>query len=276
MRSRRRSKKPAPWAARSGRSNRAGPGDRRHCRPAPAPCRDTRPGSRKRLLQFAFAHHRIERLDLAAARVVDDVAQVGEVLLQHVERAQPVQRLHRVIGIADPAVAVVPVALAARRFGDRGGERGNDRAGLLVLAQLQGDGAADHLVLPFKRRGQAAHPQLPVLAGLILHLADFRAGIAAEGFVRAEEEMLVAFHAVNAAFQHIADRGIGRKAQGLLAHQIADVVGATGRFGDQGTVITHRPQRPSCAGCPPPGGRCGRMPPGDTSGRIARSEGRSR
>ena len=40
-----------------------------------------------------------------------------------------VQRLERQAGVADPGVAVVPVALAADRLGQRGGRRGDDRAG---------------------------------------------------------------------------------------------------------------------------------------------------
>ena len=95
-------------------------------------------------------------------RLVDDVAQIAEIVFEHVERAEPVQRLDRVISVADPAVAIVPVAAAVRRLGDRGGQRGDDRAGLLVLAQLQRDRGADHDLLPFERDGEAAHPVAPM------------------------------------------------------------------------------------------------------------------
>jgi hypothetical protein len=54
--------------------------------------------------------HAVDRLHLARRRLVDEVAQVAEVVLQHVRRAQPVQRADHVVGVADPAVAVVPVA----------------------------------------------------------------------------------------------------------------------------------------------------------------------
>ena len=49
---------------------------------------------------------------------------------------QPVQRLQREGRVADPGVAVVPVALAARRLGQRGGERGDRRAGRHVREAL--------------------------------------------------------------------------------------------------------------------------------------------
>ena len=81
---------------------------------------------------------------MAALGLVDDVAQIGEIAFEHVERAEPVQRLDGVISVADPAVAIVPVAARIGRLGDRGGQRGDDRAGLLVLAELQRDRGADH------------------------------------------------------------------------------------------------------------------------------------
>src|SRR3546814_7781961 len=50
-----------------------------------------------------LAAHPIERLDMATLFIIDDVAQIFEISLQHVQRAQPVQRLNRVIGVANPA-----------------------------------------------------------------------------------------------------------------------------------------------------------------------------
>ena len=54
------------------------------------------------------------------------------------------QRLERQRGVAQPAVAVVPVALAAEVLGQRRGRRGDDAAGPLVGEQPQGDERADH------------------------------------------------------------------------------------------------------------------------------------
>jgi hypothetical protein len=81
-----------------------------------------------------LAQHAVERLDMAAAGVVDDVAQIAEIGFEDVERAQPVERLDRVVGVADPAIPVVPVAARVGVLRDRGGERRDDGAGLLVLA----------------------------------------------------------------------------------------------------------------------------------------------
>src|SRR3546814_10122862 len=57
------------------------------------------------LAQLGNTHHRIERLDLPARRAIDDIAQVSEIFLEHIERAEPVERLHRVIGVANTAIA---------------------------------------------------------------------------------------------------------------------------------------------------------------------------
>ena len=191
------------------------------------------------LVEFFCAHHRVERLDLPAARLVDDVAQVGEVFLQHVERAQAVECLHRVIAVADPAVAIVPIALAVGRFGDRCRQRGHDRAGFLVLAQLERDRRADRLFLPFERNVQAPHPMLPVFRRIGFHPAHFAADIAHEGLVRAEKEMLVAFDPIMAPFENVANRRIGGQAQGLRPGKIADMVRAVGGRGKFLTVILH-------------------------------------
>src|SRR3546814_3893944 len=46
--------------------------------------------------QPSFAADAVERLDMPAGRIVDDVAQIFEIAFEHVERAEPVQRLHGV------------------------------------------------------------------------------------------------------------------------------------------------------------------------------------
>ena len=51
-----------------------------------------------------------------------------------------VQRPHHEERVAQPAVAVVPVAAAAGRLGDAGGHRGDDGAGVLEQRELQRDG----------------------------------------------------------------------------------------------------------------------------------------
>ena len=114
-------------------------------------------------IKLGNAHNRIERLDLASCRLSDDIAQIGEIFLQHIERAQSVEGLDGVIAVANPAVTIVPIALASWRFGDGGCKSRYNRARFLMLAQFQRNRAADHIVLPFQRSGKAAHPKLPIL-----------------------------------------------------------------------------------------------------------------
>ncbi len=110
------------------------------------------------------AVHRLQRRFGGGGHHAVDVVQVA---FHGARRAEAVQCLHREVGIAQPAEAVVPVAAAAGELRDRGGERGQQRAGILEGAQLQRDGGAQHFFLPFERHGEAAHPFLPVGAGLL-------------------------------------------------------------------------------------------------------------
>src|SRR3546814_6637792 len=94
------------------------------------------------------------------------------IAFQNIERAQPVERLHRVIGVAYPAIAIVPVPARIGIFGNGRGERGDDGPRFLMLAELEGDCSADHRLLPFKRRGEAARPGAPFSGGAVEHRLD--------------------------------------------------------------------------------------------------------
>ena len=61
------------------------------------------------------------------------------------------QREQRERGVAQPAVAVVPVAHAADLLGQRGGRRGDDAAGRRVGQRLQRDERAAHRAAPIRR-----------------------------------------------------------------------------------------------------------------------------
>src|SRR3546814_6152149 len=59
--------------------------------------------------QRGFAAHSIDRLETATRRAVHDVAQIFVIAFQNIERPQPVERMHRVIGVEYTAIALVPV-----------------------------------------------------------------------------------------------------------------------------------------------------------------------
>src|SRR3546814_9092952 len=58
-----------------------------------------------------------------------------------------------------------------------------------MLAELEGDCSADHRLLPFKRRGEAARPGAPFIGGAVEHRLDGGLHIAGKAFVRTEEEV---------------------------------------------------------------------------------------
>ena len=76
------------------------------------------------------------------------------------EHDADVERLHREARVADPGVAVVPVALAALGLGQAGGRRGDDGAGGPVGQPLQDPRAeADEVAVAGPRRCRARPPR---------------------------------------------------------------------------------------------------------------------
>ena len=149
---------------------------RRDCRRAPAPCRGSPAAARCFSSALRIAADAVQRLQFAdggARRDVVDEVQVG---FHRARRAEAVQRLDHEVAVAQPAIAIVPVARRIRRLRNRRGQRGQHRAGVLVGAELQRDRGADHRVLPVERNGQRAHPVLPVAAGLGEEFAGASAG----------------------------------------------------------------------------------------------------
>ena len=213
----------------------------------------------------------IQRRSPSAARppVVDDVDDVAEVLLHRAGRAEPVQRVDDEIRVAQPAVAVVPVALRVRRLRDRGGQRGDDRAGLLEVAQLQRDRGADHRLLPVERDRQRAHPVAPVVAGRPRgRRARSRSTSARSGSSAPKKNAIGRSTTKDALLHHVGERRIGGQPQRLL--------GPTKRMWLLPRVSCRRDRIPTrarphpdpdaraplerraCAGPAAAGGRCGR------------------
>ena len=126
------------------------------------------------LLERLGRHDAVDRPQRALG-VDGDVGDVVDVVFHGLRGAEAIERLDDEEGVAQPAVAVVPVALRAGRLGDRGRVRGDDGARLLEVAELQRDGGADDLGLALERDGERAHPVEPVVARALEELA--RGGI---------------------------------------------------------------------------------------------------
>ena len=112
------------------------------------------------------------------------------IILHRPGGADAVERLDHEIGVAQPAIAIVPVAPGIGRFRQRGGQRRHDAAGLLEIGKLQGDGGADGGVLPFIGEWKAAAPirANSRWCGRRKSRAVV-AGIAGEGLIRPEHQM---------------------------------------------------------------------------------------
>ena len=82
------------------------------------------------LRQFVLQPDAVQGLDVAVAGFQHDVGQPAQVVLHGADFGQAVERAHDEERIAQPAVAVVPVAPAVCRFGNAGGHRGDDGAGV--------------------------------------------------------------------------------------------------------------------------------------------------
>ena len=110
----------------------------------------------------ADAVHDLELALLGLGHVGDEVEEVVRLPVE----AERVEAPEHERGVADPGVAVVPVALAAGRLGQRGGGRGHERAGRRVGEALERERAALEVGAPGVV-GEVAvvEPVLPVVGG---------------------------------------------------------------------------------------------------------------
>ena len=112
----------------------------------------------RRLGQVAAAVdpvHDLERAVLVRLDVGDELHELVGLPLQ----VQVVERLERERRVAHPRVAVVPVALAARRLGQRGRERGDRRSGRHVREALDRErGALDRVAPEMVRDARPSQP----------------------------------------------------------------------------------------------------------------------
>ena len=109
-------------------------------------------------VEVAFAADAVDRLQRP---VLGDVAQEADELLALAQVAQAAQRLDDEGRVAQPAVAVVPGALGAHRFGDAGGGGGDDRAGVVVGMELQAQRGAQHVPRGEGRQRAGLRPGAP-------------------------------------------------------------------------------------------------------------------
>ena len=140
------------------------------------------------LLDRCRRHHAVERSQLLV-RLRRDREHERDEVLHRARRADAVERLHDEIGVAQPAIAIVPGAAGGRRLRDRSGVRGDDAAGLVEIAELERDGGADNGFLPIVRDRQAAHPVHPIIVRALEEIATGLLQVAGERLVRTEHQV---------------------------------------------------------------------------------------
>ena len=164
---------------------------RRRCRRAPAPCRDSRAARRRSRSSSARvaadAIHRLQRPSVA--RRGDRRRCSADSRSIVVGRAEPVQRVDDEVAVAQPAVAVVPVA-------PESGASGIDVVIAAMIAPVSSYAFSLSVIaaritarLPFERDREPAHPVAPVRDRLLDEAAAELVGTAlGHGLVGAEQQ----------------------------------------------------------------------------------------
>ena len=117
------------------------------------------------LVEVTPAVDAIDDLQVTAV-TFDQVAEEREVVAGLPLEAERVQAPQRERRVAHPGVPIVPVALAARRLGQRGGGGRGDRAGGRERQALEGQGAPGQVAAPAVVGETAVgQPVLPVVRG---------------------------------------------------------------------------------------------------------------
>ncbi|MNT26404.1 hypothetical protein D3C72_1619750 [compost metagenome] len=82
--------------------------------------------------QLLFQADAVQGLDVAAFRAGDDIRQPAQILFHRAHFGQTIECAHDKEGVTQPAVAVIPVAAAARRFRDARRHGGDDGARVFI------------------------------------------------------------------------------------------------------------------------------------------------
>ena len=128
---------------------------------------EARPVVQDALLEVEVRVDPVERGQVQVRARAGHVDQVVDELLALLEVPQQPEGRQGVVGVAQPAVAVVPRPAASGRLGDRGRHRRDDGPRVLEAVELQRQGRADHLLLEERRDVAVLDPALPVARRLV-------------------------------------------------------------------------------------------------------------
>ena len=190
----------------------------------------------------------VDRLQHAALGRRGEVRDVAEVALHRAGGAQAVERLDDEVGVPQPAEAVVPVAAAVRRFGDRSGHRREHGSGLLETAELERDRGPDHRLLPLEGDRQVAHELAPPGFCPAPELSRHGVHGLGQALVRPEQQGERLLQDEGDLVGDQRDRRVGGQPERQIRPDVADVVASTGQFGAARAVVEARSQADADAG----------------------------
>ncbi len=174
--------------------------------------------------KLGFEPDPVDRIDVVIIGGSDDVHEPAEIILHLAHRRELVERAHDEIGVANPTIAVIPISLGVGGLGNAGRQRRDDRARLLISAELERNGGSDDRLLPFQRYRQAMRPLAPIFMRAHLEILRGLRDAGAKGFVDAENQIEGTMKVKDGFVAHIVHRRVCRQAQRRIGADIADMV----------------------------------------------------
>ena len=156
------------------------------------------------------------------------IAEPAQVIFKSAYLRQAVKRPNDKKCIAQPAIAVIPVALTARRFRNAGRHGGNNGAGVFKQRELERDGSPYHGRLPFEWNMQTLAPFAPIRNGFLFKQASRIGNAIGQGLICAQQKIMFARQDKRLALAQVRDRRISCEPQGEGITHKAQVVAALG------------------------------------------------
>ncbi len=153
-----------------------------------------------------------------------DVAEVLEEELHLLGVSEPLERVQREVRVAQPAEAVVPRSTRAGMLGKARRRSGEQRAGVLVLVELERERRAHDLALVVAGNPRPFHPAAPVVDR---PLEESLRGVLEPGFERLaprEDEMAVLLEQERALVLDVRERDIRGQPDRRREARVLDVV----------------------------------------------------
>ena len=199
------------------------------------------------LLGVRVAVDPVGRLEDAAV-LLGEVAEVLEEVLHLLRVPEPLERVEREVRVAEPAEAVVPRPPRARVLGDARRRRGEERARVLVLVELERERGADDLLLIVARDARALHPAAPVVERPLEEALGRLLEPRLERLAPRQDEVAVAFQQERALVLDVRQRHVRREPHRRREPRELDVVRGAPAPDRLEPVLVGRTAAHPCAG----------------------------